>query len=106
MPTEMLRSLKLRDVLLILGVVFAFGGSYKGMEWALAEKASTVDMQRITQALERRIELVEPVALRAVVADSLLREILQVQRQQAAELRTVRNMICRQGNTDSYCSRQ
>lgn len=102
MGGDIMKGLRLRDVLLIIGVVFAAGGSYKGMEWALDDKASAVQVQ----ALERRIERVEPVALRAVVADSLLREILQVQRQQAAELRTVRNMICRQGNTDSYCSRQ
>lgn len=100
--TELLKGLRLRDVLAIAGILIAGGSTYKGVQWAIDEKADRSEVR----SLDQRLRTVEPFAGRGVVVDSLLREMLQVQRMQTAELRTVKMMICRQSATDSWCSRQ
>jgi hypothetical protein len=100
--SDLIKGLRVRDVLAIAGMLIAGGSTFKGVQWAIAEKADRSEVQ----ALDVRLRTVEPFAVRGVVVDSLLREILQEQREQRVEQRVQWNMICRQFATDSRCSRQ
>ncbi len=86
----------------VIVALLALGGAWRGLDVTVAGKADRYELE----ALSSRVDDIAPVAQRVAATDSLLREMIQEQREINAEIRTVRALICRSDLIDSYCTRR